>query len=111
MVAYYCRVFAASLLLGAMRRGGWSQANENMLISTLEKAERAQPSLHLARGKEEMESFMLACLRRTELGAECTAAALRDVALLLDVHEWFHGALAPDWEAVADYARSRANEL
>jgi len=109
VVAYYCRVFAAGLILGAMKRGGWSQANEHALVSALEKAERAQPLLHLVRGKEELERCVLASMRVAE-GAGA-AAAFRDVALLLDVLEWFHGALTPDWEAVAEYARRRAAGL
>uniref|UniRef100_A0A7S4RPG8 Vta1/callose synthase N-terminal domain-containing protein n=1 Tax=Alexandrium monilatum TaxID=311494 RepID=A0A7S4RPG8_9DINO len=109
VVAYYCRVFAAGRLLSAMKRGGWSQANESTLASTLDKVERAQPLLSLARGREEIESFVLASMRLAE--GDGAATAFRDVSLLLDVLEWFFGTLTPDWEVVAEYARRRAAEV
>eukprot|EP00401_Gymnodinium_catenatum_P040729 CAMPEP_0117606104 /NCGR_PEP_ID=MMETSP0784-20121206/79537_1 /TAXON_ID=39447 /ORGANISM="" /LENGTH=410 /DNA_ID=CAMNT_0005409169 /DNA_START=46 /DNA_END=1278 /DNA_ORIENTATION=+ len=113
-VAYYCRVFAAGLMLRAMRRDRPSPKIEKALADALEKAEKAQSSLELAHGRATLEAFVVrsyrGCLEaeRLKTSKAVIAKHYRAVALLLDVFEWSRGGdLTGDWQTLALHARSR----
>eukprot|EP00927_Polykrikos_kofoidii_P077022 TRINITY_DN74015_c0_g1_i1.p1 TRINITY_DN74015_c0_g1~~TRINITY_DN74015_c0_g1_i1.p1 ORF type:complete len:573 (-),score=82.37 TRINITY_DN74015_c0_g1_i1:23-1693(-) len=114
-VAYYCRVFASGLLLGAIKRGLWSASAEVILVSTIEKAERAQPLLQLSLGREQLEAFVLICFRRAKFGNgidDSPPVLWNDVVLLIDVLEWCQGDdLAADWLALGQHARMMAESF
>mmetsp|Transcript_40020 Transcript_40020/g.128338 ORF Transcript_40020/g.128338 Transcript_40020/m.128338 type:complete len:469 (-) Transcript_40020:113-1519(-) len=105
VVAYYCRVFAAGLLLNSARQGCGDITLEITLMGALEAAERAKPLLQLWRGREDLEAFVLAStLRAEEAAASVEQAAarresvaahkgiavakVRDASLFVDVLEW-----------------------
>mmetsp|Transcript_45553 Transcript_45553/g.116982 ORF Transcript_45553/g.116982 Transcript_45553/m.116982 type:complete len:478 (+) Transcript_45553:61-1494(+) len=105
VVAYYCRVFAAGLLLNSARQGFGDITLEITLMGALEAAERSKPLLQLWRGREDLEAFVLAATLRAEDAAASVeqavarresvaahkgiaVAKMRDASLFVDVLEW-----------------------
>jgi len=122
VVAHYCRVFAARLLLRAMKRGDGDPLLERALAAVLEQAEQSQSLVQSVPGGERLEGFLLAAIPRIE--AECSHNDLsrgyipdriimhfHRIDLLLDVLEWFHGRMPQEWVSVARYMRIRCRQL